>query len=273
MKISLIITTYNWPQALRVVLESVLSQTSLPHELIIADDGSQEETLNTSESVIGGSGLNWKHVRHGDSGIRQARVKNLAARYATGDYFIFIDHDVILHPDFIRDHLSFARDGHFLQGKRAFLPEGLTQNLLEGKIRFSPPTCLMPGLENRKNAIHYPCIGQLMGRSKQFQTSLRGCNLSMHKKDFLIIDGYDETFDQAWGREDSDVCYRLFHNGIRIKNLWFSALQYHLEHKVIKNRKKDVLDEELDKILNEKRRKALKGFSKMSEEGEIISGS
>ena len=97
--------------------------------------------------------------------------------------------------------------------------------------------------------------------------------MSMHKADFLKVDGYDETFDQLWGREDSDICYRLFHHGLRIKNLWFSAGQYHLDHRAIKRRQKDRLDFELIKVRNKKRTKALKGFSQLSSEGECIAAS
>lgn len=42
--ISLIIATYNWPEALRLCLDSILRQTILPSEIIIADDGSDERT-------------------------------------------------------------------------------------------------------------------------------------------------------------------------------------------------------------------------------------
>ncbi|MFO7985894.1 MAG: galactosyltransferase-related protein [Desulfatiglandaceae bacterium] len=112
-----------------------------------------------------------------------------------------------------------------------------------------------------------------MARPKVFQTSLRGCNLSMFRKDFHEVDGYDETFDHLWGREDSDICYRLFHNGKKCRNLWFSALQYHLYHEGIKNRQKDRLDRELFLIRNEKRRKSKEGFSKLSSEGEVVQAS
>ncbi|MBW1772803.1 MAG: hypothetical protein JRJ82_07920 [Deltaproteobacteria bacterium] len=92
----------------------------------------------------------------------------------------------------------------------------------------------------------------------------------MHREDFLKVDGYDEVFDRLWGREDSDICYRLFHSGVKIRNLWFTALQYHLYHEVIKRAGKDRLDEELINIRSEKRTRAKKGFSTLSSEGEII---
>lgn len=49
--ISLIIATYNWPEALRLCLDSILRQTILPSEIIIADDGSDERTTNSYMSL------------------------------------------------------------------------------------------------------------------------------------------------------------------------------------------------------------------------------
>jgi glycosyltransferase involved in cell wall biosynthesis len=269
MYVALIITTYNWPEALKVTLHSVLRQSRPPEEIIVADDGSGPDTAKVVEGALIPSGLKWCHVRHHDKGIRQARVKNLAVRYSRAAYLIFIDHDVIIHSEFIADHLVMVEEGHFLQGKRCFLPKHYTEKILAGGS-FTSCFALMRGVKNRKNACRFPKLGRTLSRSKGFQSSLRGCNLSMHKQDFLRVDGFDETFDQLWGREDSDICYRLFHSGIRIKNLWFLALQYHLYHEVAKNREKDRLDRELDRIIEEKRVKALNGFSQLSPEGEVI---
>ena len=44
MKISLIITTFNWPESLLLVLESIRHQSLMPDEIIIADDGSNDST-------------------------------------------------------------------------------------------------------------------------------------------------------------------------------------------------------------------------------------
>ena len=95
----------------------------------------------------------------------------------------------------------------------------------------------------------------------------------MSRQIFLNVDGYDERFDGLWGREDSDICYRMFNSGYRIKNLWFSGLQYHLHHPSIKRTIRDRLDDELTKIIKEKRKVAEYGFSILSEEGRAIGGS
>lgn len=272
MKASVIITTYNWPEALRLTLRSVVQQSLLPEELIVADDGSNSKTVQVVRDALKAIGIKWRHVWHERRGVRQSRVKNLAARYSSADYLIFIDQDVVLHPEFVADHLSVAERGAFLQGKRVLLSDRHTTDVLKKGI-FEPPSFWMRGLDNRKNAVRLPSVGRVLARAKPFETSLRGCNLSMHRLDFLEVDGFDETFDGSWGREDSDICYRLFHAGVRVKNLWFIALQYHLCHAVTKNWEKMRLDRELVRNVNERRKRAIKGYSLLSEEGGIIASS
>lgn len=272
MNVSIIITTYNWPDALELVLRSLMEQTAGDFEVIIADDGSGPETDTVIKHVLSDAGFPWKHVKHEDHGIRQARIKNLGVKYASGAYLAFIDHDVVLHPDFLKDHVRMAEPGLFLQGKRVFLSKEHTERAFRTK-QVTPYSPFSKGLENRKNAIRWVGLGKQMGKPKSFQTSLRGCNLSMHRSDFMAVDGYDETFDQIWGREDSDICYRLFHSGVKIKNLWFSALQYHLFHPSIKNRQRDRLDEELQMIRNTRRKRAVSGYSGLSEEGGVVASS
>jgi len=272
VEVSLIITTYNWPQALRLTLQSVLGQSRLPDEVIVADDGSGSETAATVLKAMRNSSTRWRHVWHTDKGIRQARVKNLGVRYSHGRYLLFIDHDVVLHPHFVADHVSNAQRGCFLQGKRCFLPESFTERLIRDGFTHLP-SIFTGGLDNRKNAVRIPWAGKMLSRGKRFQSTLRGCNLSMYRDDFMAVDGFDETFDQLWGREDSDICYRMFHSGMRVKNLWFSALQYHLHHETRKGRAEDRLDLELRKILDEKRKVALMGISRLTPEGRVIGSS
>jgi glycosyltransferase involved in cell wall biosynthesis len=272
MDTSIIITTYNWPEALALSLDSILRQSVQDIQIVIADDGSNEHTAQIVEKVLGPSDRKWIHVRHADIAVRQSRIKNLAVKHATGEYLIFSDHDVILHPEFIADHLAFAQKRCFLQGKRVLLTEQLTQKILiTGAFVPLPP--YSPGIKNRKNTFRCPALGRTLMRPKKFQTSLRGCNFSVHRQDYFAVDGFDEVFDGQWGREDADICYRLFHNGVHTKNLWFTALQYHLFHKDIKRDTLYRLDFELQKTRQEKRRKAIKGFSILSEEGEIVASS
>ncbi len=272
MDTSIIVTTYNWPEALAISLDSIVRQSVQDIQIVVADDGSDEHTALTVADILGPSGRDWIHVRHADVSVRQSRIRNLAVKYTTGEYLIFSDHDVILHPEFLADHRAFAQKGFFLQGKRVFLTEQLTQKVLTAGA-FVPPPPYLPGIENRKNAVRSPLFGKILMRPKKFQTTLRGCNFSVSKEEYLEVDGFDEIFDGMWGREDSDICYRLFHSGVYVKNLWFTALQYHLSHKSINNKSISRLDFELQKNRREKRIKAIHGFSRLSDEGEIVASS
>ena len=255
-----------------MVLQSVCKQTVKPDQVIIADDGSGPETARTVKEILALSGLEWCHVRHQDKGVRQSRIKNFAIKHSRFPYLVLVDQDVVLHPCFLADHLSMAERGVFLQGKRVLLPDYYSKKTVSNGP-FIPPKFWIGGLGNRKNLLRSPLIGRMFSRSKRFETSLRGCNLSLFKKDALEVDGFDETFDESWGREDSDICYRLFHSGIRVKTLWFMALQYHLRHKVVANWDRGRLDREIQRNRGEKRIKALKGISRLTSEGEIIGAS
>ncbi len=272
VRTALIITTYNWPEALSLTLQSVLRQTMKPYEVVVADDGSEARTARVVDELLNSSTLRWCLVRHDDLGVRQSRIKNLAAKHSQASYLIFVDHDVVLHPDFVADHVVEAEKGVFLQGKRALLPQSATREILTGG-RFRAPPLVTRGLGNSKNTLRLPALGRLLARPRRFSTSLRGCNLSMFRSDFITVDGFDETYDQSWGREDSDICYRLFHAGVRVKHLWFAALQYHLYHPVATNWDRERLDGELEQNLRERRVKALRGFSQLSPEGGIIAAS
>lgn len=269
---SVIITTYNWAEALNLTLQSLLKQNFKSFEIIVADDGSGDETAVVVREVLGSSGFSWRHVRHDHGGARQSRTKNLAVRHSQGQYLIFVDHDTVLHPDFVRDHLTMACENTFLQGKRVLLSRDRTMKVLRDGV-FTPPRPWNFGLENRKNSFRCKIMGSLFSVSKPFHKRLRGCNLSLSRADFLKVDGFDELFDLSWGREDSDLCYRLFHSGVKVRNLWFLALQYHLYHGKTKGWDKERLDSELERNLLEKRTKAVRGYSTLSAEGGIISGS
>ncbi|MBN8249195.1 MAG: glycosyltransferase [Verrucomicrobia bacterium] len=274
LKAALIISTYNWPEALGRVLESALQQTAPPWEIVVADDGSRPETGAVVRTVLGPSPARWCHVRQEDTGFRQSRVRNLGVRHASADLLIFLDHDTLLHPEFVADHVTLSGEGWFVQGKRCFLPPELTRKLLvQGLAPGWWPQPWMTGLGNRKNSVRCAWLGAALGRPKSWETAIRGCNLAVRRADFLRVDGFDELYDGVWGREDSDLAYRLFHSGVRCRNAGFAALQAHLHHPQKKRQGRDALDEELERMQREHRREAVRGYSRMDAEGTVIASS
>jgi glycosyltransferase involved in cell wall biosynthesis len=227
MKLTLIITTYNWPESLLLVIESIKRQTILPDEIIIADDGSSQETKKLIATYMEESLLNIIHSWQKDIGFRVARSRNKAVFKSTGDYIILIDGDVILHSNFIQDHIVVAESGYFIQGSRVLLTEQKTKKTLEkNNIHFS---FFSAGIKNRKNSIHSEVLSIIFSKKKNHLNGIKSCNMAFYKKDFFDINGFNNEF-VGWGREDSEFIVRLMNNGIRRKTIRFKAIQFHLWH-------------------------------------------
>ena len=135
MKLTLIITTYNWPESLLLVIESIKRQTILPDEVIIADDGSNSSTKDLINDFKKNSELKIIHSWQKDIGFRAARSRNSAILKSIGEYIVLIDGDTILHCDFIKDHIMHAGPGNFVQGTRSLISKKQTNTaLIEKKI-------------------------------------------------------------------------------------------------------------------------------------------
>ena len=87
---SLIIATYNWPEALNLVLLSIQKQTILPNEIIIADDGSSSKTQMLIADFQKIFSIPLIHVWHEDKGFRLAKIRNKAIKIANFSYIIQI---------------------------------------------------------------------------------------------------------------------------------------------------------------------------------------
>lgn len=85
MKTTLLITTYNWPKALELVLYSVLHQHVMPDEVVIADDGSTEETKKLIDRYADKMPVPVIWVWQEDKGFRRTSILNKAIAKATGD--------------------------------------------------------------------------------------------------------------------------------------------------------------------------------------------
>jgi glycosyltransferase involved in cell wall biosynthesis len=230
MKCSLIICTYNWPQALTLVLESVRKQSKFPDEIIVADDGSDESTSNAINLFAQSIDIPVIHSWQKDIGCRIPHSRNRAIAKSNYDYIIMIDGDTVLHQNFIEDHISFAKIGKYIQGSRALLQEEFTNTLFE-KNSFRKPSFFSKSVKNKLNTIHFPFFTWLLSFIKSNNINrTRGCNFSLYKQDIIKVNGFNEEIT-SWGREDSEFVQRLFNAGIFKQYLKFSAVQYHLFHK------------------------------------------
>ena len=231
IKSSLIIATYNWEEALELVLKSVLNQSVMPYEVIIADDGSKEDTKKLIDTYRKRFKVPLIHVWHEDKGFRLSEIRNKSIKQAKGNYIIQIDGDTILHKDFVKDHQKFARKKQFISGSRVLLGKSFSEKILKSKtFEFN---IFSKHIKNKHYHLHIPLLAKILRKPtndvNRVIHSVRGCNMSFWKDDLLAVNGYNEAMT-GWGREDSELSARLVNLGLTKINLRFSAIQYHIFH-------------------------------------------
>ncbi|MFN2421156.1 MAG: glycosyltransferase [Gemmatimonadota bacterium] len=155
---SVIVSTYNSPDALEAVLLALTEQGRSDFEVIVADDGSTGDTATMAECLRSRLDYPFKLVRQEHRGFRAARARNLAALQAAGDYLIFLDGDCLPFPDFIEAHARLAgtRDVPF---REPDLPEpGLHRTRLAGRPRGDPmvQTRMGGGTPAGRRQPHFP---------------------------------------------------------------------------------------------------------------------
>ena len=249
MLISVIVSTYNRPDALEAVLLSLLAQTDLHYEIIIADDGSgpaTQEVVDRFRQLAAQTRLTRpatpqvSHAWQSDTGFRLSAARNLGVYTSQGDYLIFLDGDCVVRPNFVARHRALAEQGFMVSGSRVLLSEKWTeQALLAGPAVAAAAALrsfgywLTQRLSGNANKIVPMLImpdSTLRHYRKVIWKRIKGCNLGIWRKDYAAVNGCDETF-VGWGHEDADLVLRLARHGVRRKSGAFSTEVLHLWHK------------------------------------------
>lgn len=229
MKTALAITTFERPDALAAVLATVARQSSPPDELIVADDGSSPPTRAVVERFIASAPMPVHFVQQEHRGFRLARLRNLAIAGASSPFVIFVDGDMLLHPQFIADHRRMARRGYFTQGVRILLAPALTSRLIDDPSRL--PTIASAGLGalRRTYAVHAPVLSDAVRGIANHVIALKGSNQAFWRDDLVAVNGFNEDF-VGWGPEDKEIAERLRNRGTQRQTLLFGGIAYHLHH-------------------------------------------
>jgi glycosyltransferase involved in cell wall biosynthesis len=235
MKIAVIVTTYNRPDALALVLAGYRAQEAHEFEVIVADDGSTPDTRERVEAEARRAPFPLHHVWQEDRGFRAGAARNRALAITRADYIIFSDGDCIPPPDFVERHRRLAEAGYFVAGNRVLLSERLTRTVLADLIlvhRWGAAQWLAAWARGDVNRI-LPLLqlpdGWLRKRAPARWEGVKTCNLSAWRDDLVTVNGFDESYS-GWGLEDSDLVIRLLHAGIKHKSARYAAPLFHLWH-------------------------------------------
>ena len=264
--ISVMVATYNRPDALDAVLRSLAGQADRDFEIVVADDGSHPDTGRLVADWAKRTSIPVKHVWHEDKGFRLAEIRNRAIRVSGGSYCIFLDGDCLARPDFVAAHRALARPGWFVTGSRLLLSRELTADVLGGKLaaeQWSLATWIGQRIRGRVNRLAPLLLsrsGTSIRRNQRSWRGARGSNMAFWRSDLDAVDGFDAAFT-GWGREDSDIFVRMIRHGVRRKDGRGGATVLHLWHPEADRSRLDVNQRQLDQLLAEPRVRAQQGLT------------
>ena len=233
--VSVIFSTYRQPEWLDKTLFGFAHQVHRDFEVVIADDGSGEETAEVIRSARGRSGMRIEHVWQADQGFRKCRILNKAILKARGRYLIFTDGDCIPHPEFVARHVELAEPKRFLSGGLVRLLLGLSQDIrledIDSGRCFSPSWLLRRGMPFTHKLLKLgagPGFGAVLDHVSPTTAGWNGHNASGWKEDILRANGFDERM--GYGGEDRELGERLENAGVRGKRIRHRVTCLHLDH-------------------------------------------
>jgi len=273
--VSLIVSTYNRPDALGAVLRSLARQTDRDFEIVVADDGSGPQTREVIDGWVSRIGVPLRHVWQEDRGFRLAEIRNRAIAASAGSYLIFLDGDCIARPDFVAAHRRLGEPGYFVGGNRVLLSKVLTEAILAEDLEpevwpFASWAVLCArGQVNRLLPLLTLPLGPTRKRLATEWEGVRGGNFAFFRADLDKVDGFETSF-VGWGLEDSDIVIRMIRSGVKRKDGRFATGVLHLWHEDADRSQFDANQEKLDELLQNDRVRAVRGLSALEQERDSI---
>lgn len=265
MKTAVVVTTYNRPAALALALDGYCAQGTRDFSLIVADDGSTDDTRALVMDYAKRAPVPLTHVWQEDDGFRAAAIRNRAIAATDADYIIFTDGDCVPSRDFVAQHQTLAERGCFLAGNRVLLSETFTRRAEAEHLplhAWTPMQWIAAWLKRDVNRL-LPLVtlpdGAFRRRQPDRWEGVKTCNLSAWREDLVRVNGLDEAY-AGWGLEDSDLAIRLLRAGVHHKTARFAAPLFHLWHRENDRSALPENQRRLDEVLRSDRVRAQLGL-------------
>jgi glycosyltransferase involved in cell wall biosynthesis len=231
LDVSLIVTTYQRPANLLRALAAVACQEGVDgrFELIVADDGSTDETPLLVNRFAKTVPFPVRFVTHPHDGFHAARVRNEGAAAAAAPYLVFVDGDCIIPRKHVECHLRFRRSNHVWFGYPMIVDQPTSERFTNDVIRRGNYHHLIPPTEKIRVRMRSWKANVLSRLHHPHKPRLRSTNIGMWRYDFERVNGFDENF-RGWGYEDDDFGQRLRYAGCRIRCISHRTPCLHLWH-------------------------------------------
>jgi glycosyltransferase involved in cell wall biosynthesis len=178
-KISVVIPTFQEEKYIAATLSKLVKIKS-SIEIVVVDGGSDDGTVKVAKRFTN------KTYQIRERGISKAR--NYGARQASGDIVVFLDADVSLPVNFVEKVLEAFNNSNVV---------GATCRIMPAQPRFT-------------EFIFFQFYNLLIQLCTKFKPHSRGEFLAVRKKDFLMVNGFDESMPCL---EDHDLAHRLSKRG------------------------------------------------------------
>lgn len=234
-EVSVIISTYNQPRWLDLVLYSYRKQSFKDFEIIIADDGSDEETASVIKPYIEASDILVHHIWQKDQGFRKTKILNKAILESKAQYLIFTDGDCIARQDFVSLHWDHRKVKTALSGGYVKLSKEVSQTITKEVISnqscFDRTWLLNHGQKNSfklNKLTKSRTKAAILNSITTTKATFDGMNVSCWKEDILAVRGFDERM--GYGGEDREVGERMMNNGVKFRQFRYGSSCLHLYH-------------------------------------------
>ncbi|MCW1954159.1 MAG: glycosyltransferase family 2 protein [Flavobacteriia bacterium] len=234
--ISVILSTYNSEAWLEKVLWGFEYQDFKDFELIVADDGSGPATKALLDKLKQEVFYPIVHVWQEDEGFQKSRILNKGVLAASGDYIVMTDGDCIPRKDFLSVHAQHMAPGYFLSGGYFMLPMDISNAIEVSDIKsancFDLSWLKARGLKSSFKNNKLSARGfwaSFLNTATPTNASWNGHNASGYKADIVRVNGFDERMQ--YGGQDRELGERLMNAGLKSKQLRYSAVVVHLDHK------------------------------------------
>ena len=198
--VSIIVPVYNeYPVTMRC-LASIAEFSTVPYEVILADDCSTDETATITDRVDG-----LQHIRH-EQNMRFLKNCNAAAKYAKGDFLLFLNNDTTVTEGYLEALLAPMKDPSIgVTGPKLLFPDGKLQEA--GGIIWRDASGWNFGRADNPELPKY--------NYRRETDYVSGAALMIRASLWQSIGGFDETFAPAY-YEDTDLCFAARDIGFKV---------------------------------------------------------